>query len=83
MMVSIKRILCPTDLSAESDAALRYAVALAQAYQARLFICHCIEPTSLMDALARDTLQAQFEAAIEPYLALAGETAGRCEGIII
>lgn len=82
-MVSIKRILCPTDLSAESDAALRYAVALAQAYQARLFICHCTDPASFVDTLARDSFQERFEAAIEPYTTLADETASRCEGIII
>lgn len=82
-MVSIKRILCPTDLSAESDAALRYAVALAQAYQAGLFICHCTDPASFVDTLARDNFQERFEAAIKPYTTLADETASRCEGIII
>jgi len=36
-MMSIKRILCPIDLSPDSDAALRYATALATAYEAKLF----------------------------------------------
>ncbi len=40
---NIDRILCPTDLSPGSDAALRYAVALAKAYNAKLYICHAIE----------------------------------------
>jgi nucleotide-binding universal stress UspA family protein len=40
-MITIQRILCPTDLSSESDEALRYAVALASAYKAKLFLFHC------------------------------------------
>ena len=39
--MAIKRILCPTDLSTESDEALRYAVALARAYEAKLIVFHC------------------------------------------
>lgn len=40
-MIRLDRILCPTDLSTESDEALRYAVALAHAYDAKLFLLHC------------------------------------------
>lgn len=39
--MAIKRILCPTDLSTESDEALRYALALARAYEAKLIVFHC------------------------------------------
>ncbi|HEY0764605.1 MAG TPA: universal stress protein [Pyrinomonadaceae bacterium] len=35
-MIKVERILCPTDLSIESDEALRYAVALARIYEAKL-----------------------------------------------
>ncbi len=45
-MVRIGRILCPTDLSSESDEALRYAVALTCAYEAKLFLLHCTEARS-------------------------------------
>jgi nucleotide-binding universal stress UspA family protein len=40
-MLRIERILCPTDLSRESADALRYAVALARAYNAKLFLLNC------------------------------------------
>lgn len=40
-MITINRILCPTDLSSESDEALRYAVALASAYDAELLLLWC------------------------------------------
>ena len=46
-MIKIERILCPTDLSAEADEALRYALALAKAYAAKLILVYCKEPTSL------------------------------------
>jgi nucleotide-binding universal stress UspA family protein len=42
-MVKIERILCPTNLSTESDEALRYAIALARAYDATLILLHCID----------------------------------------
>jgi nucleotide-binding universal stress UspA family protein len=37
-MIQIKRILCPTDLSTNSDKALRYAIAMTKAYDAKLLI---------------------------------------------
>ena len=40
-MIAIQRILCPTDLTTESDEALRYAVALSSAYNAKLFVLYC------------------------------------------
>jgi nucleotide-binding universal stress UspA family protein len=40
-MIKIERILCPVDFTPESEEALRYAVALARVYEARLMLCHC------------------------------------------
>lgn len=45
-MLRIERILCPTDLSSESDEGLRYAVALTCAYKAKLFLLYCKEASS-------------------------------------
>lgn len=39
-MIKLERILCPTELSEDSERTLRYAVALARSYGARLFVCH-------------------------------------------
>jgi len=39
--MNIDRILCPTNLSPESDEAVRYAIALARAYNAELVLLHC------------------------------------------
>jgi nucleotide-binding universal stress UspA family protein len=40
-MMKIESILCPIDLSPDSDEALRYAIALSRAYSAELILLHC------------------------------------------
>jgi nucleotide-binding universal stress UspA family protein len=58
----IERILCPTDLTPDSDAALRYAATLARAYDAQLVLMYCqselpnaeskvvVDPRQVLDA---------------------------------
>ncbi len=46
-MIRLERILCPTNLSEDSERTLRYAVALARASGAKLFVCH--HPKSATD----------------------------------
>ncbi len=42
-MITIKRILCPTDLSSHSEKAVQYALALARAHEAELVLLYCTE----------------------------------------
>jgi len=42
-MITIKRILCPTDLSPHSADVVRYASALARAHEAELILLHCTD----------------------------------------
>jgi nucleotide-binding universal stress UspA family protein len=60
-MISLERILCPIDLSNESDDALRYAIALAKAYEAKLYVCHCVEPSSPTNGNGHEQLTRLFE----------------------
>ena len=53
--MKIECILCPTDLSPDSDEALRYAVALSKAYNAELLLLHC----DTGDGPGNDELQAR------------------------
>jgi len=58
----IERILCPTDLTADSEAALRYGATLARAYDAQLVLMNCqsdsaqqesniaVDPRQVLDA---------------------------------
>ena len=60
----IERVLCPTDLSADADSALRYATTLARAYGAQLLVMYCqpemplpggvSNPRELVNALLRE-----------------------------
>ena len=63
----IKRILCPTDLTAESDEALRYALALARSYDARLIAFHC-EPSDRDPDLVQSEVKTSFEQSLFRYL---------------
>lgn len=49
-MRNIQRILCPTDLTADSDQALRYALALTRAYESKLIICYCASNAEMVTA---------------------------------
>lgn len=42
-MIDLKRILVATDFSQHSQVALKYTVALAQAFQAEVVLCHVLE----------------------------------------
>jgi nucleotide-binding universal stress UspA family protein len=52
-MINIERILSPIEISMNSNQALRYAIALARAYEAQLIACHCMDPVSFADESAR------------------------------
>ncbi len=81
-MIQIKRILCPTDLSPQSDAALQYAVALAQTYKAELMICHCVPPTFFVDEADRERYREKFENTISLYT-YGTSAMPACQGVII
>ena len=66
-MISFNHILCPTDLTPESGAALRYAVALAGAYEAKLTVCHCAEAPSPVDETARGKFRKRVESCVRQW----------------
>lgn len=73
-MIKVERILCPTDLSSESDEALRYAVALARIYEAKLFLLHCNEegsPAEEDDETRKTQMNRLFAESLVPHLGLA------------
>lgn len=60
--LTIQKILCPTDISPESDDALLYAMALARAYEAKLIAFHC-QPADDASASAAE-VKTSFERAL-------------------
>jgi nucleotide-binding universal stress UspA family protein len=72
-MIKFDRILCPTDLSTESDEALGYAVALTRAYEAKLFLLHGSEE-NLVDeknGKVNTPMNRLFTESLAPHLGLA------------
>jgi len=77
-MIRIRRILCPTDLSADADQGLLYGLALARAYEAKLFVCYCAGEEEIAGAsavsgglhyaLANDRVNTLFEGSLLGYL---------------
>ncbi|HSK64401.1 MAG TPA: universal stress protein [Pyrinomonadaceae bacterium] len=85
-MIKVERILCPTDLSTESDEALRYSVALARAYEAKLILLHCSEQDSLPDEKNEKKVKSHmnrlFGESLVPHLGLASMNELNWEGVV-
>jgi nucleotide-binding universal stress UspA family protein len=76
-MITVKRILCPIDLSSDSGKALRYAIELASNYGAQLLVCYCTEEMATIGKVRR--AQKEIESTIERALsnrAVGGNTPG-------
>lgn len=59
----VKNIMCPTNLSLETNQALVYAVALARDFKAKLFVCYCAEdPLPAGGERVKETLSKMIEA---------------------
>ncbi|MBI4604982.1 MAG: universal stress protein, partial [Planctomycetes bacterium] len=80
MRVKPARILCATDFSPASNHALPYAVGFARKFQARLFVCHAVDISSLELSSAaefvlpytREELTQRAEREIQRHMAGAG-----------
>jgi nucleotide-binding universal stress UspA family protein len=82
-MIGLKHILCPTDLTPKSDAALRYAVALASAYEAKLTVCHCADAQSPVDETARGKFRKRVESCVRLWTGVGHCPPADYEGIVI
>ena len=83
-MITFKRILCPTDLTSESDEALRYGVALATAYRAKLFLLYCREGgTQNEDQTDAAHTSSMFTASLAPHLGLKTFSELDWEGLVV
>ena len=69
--MKIECILCPTDLSPDSDEALRYAIALTRAYNAELILLHC-DLTDDGPTKTRDEATQAIRAALEAHSGVNG-----------
>ena len=64
-MLSVKRILCPTDFSEPSYRALKAAINLTQVFSARLTLMHVLPATPFEDVHRAGAGDAHFAAAVK------------------
>jgi nucleotide-binding universal stress UspA family protein len=78
-MIDLRRILVPTDFSKHSDAALTYAVALAEKFEAELHLLHVVQDLSVFvpDAVA---VTPPIAVPVEEFAAAAREALQRVVG---
>lgn len=79
-MIKLQRIFCPTDFSTESDEALRYAVALSRAYEAKLVLLHCSQQRLAENQAQMDRM---FTESLAPHLGLAELREVDWEGVVV
>lgn len=68
--ITFERILCPIDLTPESDESLRYGIALAKAYDAKLFVINCIDGYAVGGLTERENVKKLLETSVRKYLRL-------------
>jgi len=66
--IVFQRVLCPIDLTPESDEALRYGIALAKAYEAKLLVIHCTDSYAVGGLSQRAHLMSLMETAVRKHL---------------
>ena len=93
-MTSIKTILCPTDLTLNSDQAIGYALALGGAYEAKVIFCYCagsgelataaaIQRSELEYALTNGKIRELFSGALFHFLSPESFTKLSWDGVLL
>jgi nucleotide-binding universal stress UspA family protein len=81
--IFFERILCPIDLTPESDEALRYGIALARGYRAKLVVVHCSDVFTTTETVEREYLEKEIEAAIRRHVHLPSSPSVEWETLIL
>lgn len=68
--IIFERILCPIDLTPESDESLRYGIALAKAYDAKLFVINCVDSYAVSGSREREHIKQLLDTSVRKHLRL-------------
>jgi nucleotide-binding universal stress UspA family protein len=68
--IIFERIVCPIDLTPESDESLRYGIALAKAYGARLLVINCVDSYAVSGSRERKHIKGLLDTAVRKHLRL-------------
>jgi nucleotide-binding universal stress UspA family protein len=81
--IIFERILCPIDLTPESDESLRYGIALAKAYGAELSVINCVESLAVSSSLDREHIKSLVDTAVRSHLRLPSSAGFSWESLIV
>jgi nucleotide-binding universal stress UspA family protein len=81
--IIFERILCPVDLTSESEESLRYAIALAKAYEAQLFVINCIDSYAAAGPRARQPIEELIDIAVRKHLRLPSSIDFHWEALVV
>lgn len=65
-MLTLEKIFCATDLRPNNDEALSYALALAKAYEAKVYVCNAL-PAGQVTETTRAQVRAQITTAVQRH----------------
>jgi nucleotide-binding universal stress UspA family protein len=81
--ITFERILCPVDLTTESEEALRYAIALAKAYEAQLFLINCVDDYAASGPNERKHIEQLMDTSVRKHLRLPSSCDLRWETLVV
>lgn len=66
--MNFDRIMCPIDLTSESERSLRYGIALSKAYDATLFVSNCVSDDAATNVRERARIRGLIDEAVRTHL---------------
>ena len=81
--INFNRILCPTDLSESSNEALRYGVALARVFNAKLQACHCTDALNVANPSSRHRLEKLLSDAVREQIRIPDSSKVGWEAVVL
>lgn len=81
--ITFERILCPVDLTPESEESLRYAIALAKAYEAQLFLINCVDNYAAGGTKEHQHIEQLMDTSVRKHLRLPASYDLRWDTIVV
>jgi len=81
--IKFGRILCPIDLTPQSDESLRYGIALAKACEATLVVINCIDSYAVSGLTDRGHIKKLLDTSVRKYLHLPHPAGFKWETVLV
>jgi nucleotide-binding universal stress UspA family protein len=81
--IPLERVLCPIDLASDSSGALRYGIGLARKYEAKLFVCYCVEPGGIKNGSSRRLLNQALDDSVKQHMRVSPSVGLDWESVVL